>query len=248
MLVAKRTCTNPSQVLNLTNWKLTLPTGAPGNPAEVAQPQLAGYPNSPNFFANSNCSGVGFVAPVNGVTTSGSKYPRSELREMVNNGHDNANWSSTVGTHRITVTEAFARLPAVKPQVVGLQIHDALDDISTFRLEGTKLWITNGDNSNFFLANGNYTLGTRFSAGYVVSGGQVKAYYNGRNVVTFPATFTGGYFKAGAYTQANCVNSVPCDGSNYGGTFLYALSVFHLNTTMPQIRMPTPPTAPKPPA
>jgi hypothetical protein len=177
---------------------------------------------------------VTFTAPVNGTTTSGSKYPRSELREMTNNGQTNASWSATIGTHTFSVTEAFAHLPATKTQVVGAQIHDATDDISTFRLEGTKLWVTNGDNSNYYLVTSSYKLGTQFTAGYQVSGGVVRAYYNGRNVVSFPATFAGAYFKAGAYTQANCTNSTPCANSNYGSTNIYSLTVTHNVTVLQQ--------------
>jgi hypothetical protein len=224
---AMAACPTPSQLLRLTNWKITLPTGPPGSPSEVKQPQLATFSQVPYFHTNSNCVGVNFSAPVNGTTTSGSTYPRSELREMINNGSANASWTSTAGTHRITTTMAFTKLPNTKPQVVGMQIHNGIDDISTFRLSGTKLYITNGDNSSFFLANANYKLGTKFTAGYTVAGGQVKAYYNGVNVVSFPATFTGGFFKTGAYTQANCTNSTPCDATNSGATQIFSISVVH---------------------
>jgi hypothetical protein len=35
------------------------------------------------------------------------------------------------------------------------------------------------------------------------------------------------YFKASAYTQANCSNSSPCDDSNYGQTTIHSVSVTH---------------------
>ncbi|MFL6150590.1 MAG: hypothetical protein ACJ72I_24405 [Pseudonocardiaceae bacterium] len=44
------------------------------------------------------------------------------------------------------MVEAFTHLPVGKPQLVGAQIHDATHDISVFRLEGTDLYITNGNN------------------------------------------------------------------------------------------------------
>src|SRR5690242_20198680 len=37
----------PAQVLNLTNWKITLPIGSSGNPTEIKQPQLATYQIDP---------------------------------------------------------------------------------------------------------------------------------------------------------------------------------------------------------
>jgi hypothetical protein len=129
------------------------------------------------------------------------------------------------------VTEAFVRLPSGKPELVGAQIHDADDDISVFRLEGTKLWITDGDNPHSKLVTDHYALGTRFDAGYEVSGGEIRAYYNGVLQTTLKHRFRGAYFKAGAYTQANCTNSAPCSADNYGETMIYGLSVFHQVTT-----------------
>ena len=69
----------PSQVFNLTNWKLTLPIGLLKSPAEIKQPELGTYKIDPWFIVAPD-GGVRFRAPVNGVTTGGSNYPRSELR------------------------------------------------------------------------------------------------------------------------------------------------------------------------
>ena len=88
--------TYPAQVLNLINWKETLPIGPVESPTEIKQPQLATYKIEPWFVTttDNNGSGVRFRAPVNGVSTGGSHYIRSELREMKNNGTANADWSS----------------------------------------------------------------------------------------------------------------------------------------------------------
>ncbi len=115
----------PAEVLNLTNWKETLPTGSAGSPTEIKQPQLASYSSDPYFVVNATGDGVRFRAPVNGVTTSGSSYPRSELREM--NGGDDASWSTTSGTHTMTIDEAITATPSEKPYVVAGQIHDSSD-------------------------------------------------------------------------------------------------------------------------
>jgi hypothetical protein len=66
-----------------------------------------------------------------------------------------------------------------------------------------------------------------FEAKFVVSGNQIKAYYNGNLVTTISKCFSRAYFKAGAYTQANCTNSSPCSSSNYGEVIIYSLSVSH---------------------
>ncbi len=237
-VVLTASCSYAAQVLNLTNWKLQLPTAKPdGSPGvqEIKQPQLKTYRNPPYFFAQSNCDGVGFMAPVNGATTTGSSYPRSELREMTNNGQDQMAFSSTVGTHKFNVLLAFNTLPKVKPHLVGVQVHGGTFDASAFRLEGKNLWITNGDNAHWYLVTNNYSLNTRFLAGYEVGGGQIKAFVNGRQVTSFPSTFTTGYFKTGAYTQANCTNSTPCNSTNFGKTFVYAMSATHQVTAMQRL-------------
>lgn len=220
------TCTYPAQAINLSNWKLTLPVGAVGSPTEVKQPQLAAYAISPWFTVVPPCAAAQFLAPVNGVTTAGSTYPRSELREMNSDG-TNASWSSTSGTHTLTILQSINRLPAVKPDVVAGQIHDSFDDVSTFRLRGTNLYITDGDLSRHKLVTSTYALGTRFEAKFVVTAGKVEAYYNGVLQTTISKSFTGAYFKAGAYTQANCATSAPCDSTNFGQVVIYSLAVTH---------------------
>jgi hypothetical protein len=219
-------CRYPSQILDLKRWKLTLPTGSEGSPKEITQPALDTFTSAPWFEPTSDCGAVAFRSAVDGVTTKGSSYPRSELREMADSG-SNAAWSSGSGTHTMTVTEAFTRLPEGKPQLVGAQIHDDSDDVSVFRLEGSNLYITDGDNPHYKLVTSDYALGTRFQASYVVSGGTVEAYYNGELQATLSKSVSNAYFKAGAYTQANCEKVSPCGSDNYGETMIYDLQVSH---------------------
>ena len=138
---AQAACSYPSQVLNLANWKETLPTGSSGSPTEIIQASLASYSNDPYFHVNSTCNGVVFRAPVNGVTTSGSGYPRSELREMANNGQDKASWSTTSGTNTLFIDQAITAVPKTKKHVVAGQIHDTKDDVIVIRLEYPKLFV-----------------------------------------------------------------------------------------------------------
>jgi hypothetical protein len=99
-----------------------------------------------------------------------------------------------------------------------------------FRLEGTKLYVTKGDDTHYQLITGDYQLGTVFEAKFVVSGGTVKAYYNGALQATITQKFSGAYFKAGAYTQANCEKSSPCSDDNYGEVVIHGLTVTHENS------------------
>ena len=82
----------PAGIINLTNWKLTLPTGD-DEPVEVTQPELTQFRDPRYFHVDPVGDGVVFRAPVGGATTGNSEYPRSELREMTASGKKQASWS-----------------------------------------------------------------------------------------------------------------------------------------------------------
>jgi hypothetical protein len=218
----------PAQILNLTNWKVTLPIGEEEHPTEIKQPQLNTYTNNPHFMVNSAKNGVQFRAHAGGVTTSGSNYPRSELREMTNNGTSNASWSTTSGTHTMFIRQAITNLPAVKPHVVAGQIHDGSDDVIVIRLEGKKLFIDVGGSDGPTL-DSNYTLGKIFTVKFEASGGKIRIYYNGNNSPTYTMSksTSGCYFKAGAYTQSSCktISGESCNA--YGEVVIYDLQITH---------------------
>jgi hypothetical protein len=215
----------PAKVLDLTNWKITLPIGTAESPTEIVQSPLATYKLDPWFVVAGG--GVRFRAPVNAPTTSGSNYPRSELREMSNNGKDKASWGSNDGkTHTMTIEEAVTHLPFKKNQVVAGQIHDDSDDIMVIRLEGSNLYV-NVDGKNIYTLTSSYTLGTRFSIKFEASGGKTNVYYNGNLVYTLDKNYDNAYFKAGVYTQSNCSKEDVCSSDNYGEVTIYSLSVLH---------------------
>jgi hypothetical protein len=223
----------PANILDLTNWKENLPIDANGTQTgtseEIDQPQLATYSIYPYFRDDTDYTGVIFNANCGGATTSGSGYPRSELREMTNNGSALASWSSSVGTSTMEIDQVVTHLPVVKPQIVVGQIHGPSDDIITFRLEGTHLYMDhNGVAGNNL--DSNYVLGTRFKAKFVVANNQVQSYYNGVLKETYPISFTGAYFKAGAYVQSSCKGSKEVTGEScdaYGEVIIYNVTVTH---------------------
>lgn len=221
------TAAYPGQIINLNNWKLTLPTGGSKDPTEIKQPSLATYKNDPYFLVSGD-NGVRFRAPVTGVTTSGSSYPRSELREMVNNGKDKASWSSTSGKHTMYLEQAVTHLPKAKPHIVVGQVHDSSDDVIVIRLEGKKLQI-DVDGADGPVLDSNYTLGKKFAVKFEVQGGQTKIYYNNSNTpaYTLSRSYSGAYFKAGAYTQSNCSRETDCSANNYGEAIIYKAVVTH---------------------
>ena len=219
---------SPTPIPSLAGWKLTLPTGPRESPAEVLTAGLlAGFEQRPHFWRRPD-GALLFRAPVNGVTTSGSDNPRSELREM--SGTQKARWSTSLGKHTMRQIMSFDRLPDGNDGcgLVGGQIHDARNDVSVFRLEGRRLWVTKG-NSKHTLVTEAYELGTRIETKFVCSGGLISAFVNGRLVVTLDAQVSGCYFKAGAYTQINAgLGKHPRDASNYGQVTIYELYVSHV--------------------
>jgi hypothetical protein len=212
----------PGGIINLTNWKLTLPTG--GDEAEdVTQPKLNRF-RDPRFFHTTPVGdGVVFRAPVGGATTGNSEYPRSELREMTAGGKKEASWSGKSGTHVMTITEAITAVPQGKPEVVAGQIHDDEDDVVMVRLNGTKLFVE-ADGKQVGVLDPAYQLGTRFTVQIVATPGLIRVTYNGIKTVGLKRDGSHYYFKAGCYTQANDDNS---DNGSYGEVVINALTVQH---------------------
>ncbi|QRM28673.1 polysaccharide lyase family 7 protein [Microvirga sp. VF16] len=245
----------PSGNFDLSNWKITLPVdsngGFSGNAMEVKN--LSGYQHSKYFYTAAD-GAMTFVAPVEGATTSGSSYARSELREM--NGTANAAWDLKTGGFMSATLEVDAapnRDGAGGRIIVG-QIHGQDDELVRLYWENGKLYFANdqaGSNNSetkFYFVNASgqqpdVSLDERFSYTINAKGdnlevtvfadGQIYKSVSKINSVWQSDTF---YFKAGAYLGANESN-----GSGYGQTSFYALSFNHNGTvTTPTQPTPTP--------
>ena len=212
----------PSEVLTLQRFKLTLPIGEPLKPREIKQPALASYQDAEFFFLDSTKTGVVFTAPCGGVTTQGSNYPRSELREMTAD-YQRAAWSADDGRHVMTLRQAVTHLPAVRPQVIAGQIHDTASDMMAIRLDGKKLFIDHAGGPHGPTLTDDYHLGDVFTVEIVVENGHVKTSYNGRLVDDYPTQATGCYFKAGCYTQSNVSRGDQPDA--YAQVVIYDLAI-----------------------
>lgn len=221
----------PSEILDLNNWKLNVPEGIriPGRSDEYRQPELKNYQNEHWFHASSSGDAVVFSAPAGGTTTVGSGYPRSELREMTDNGRKNASWSSSDGTHTLFIEQSITHLPLKKPHIVVGQIHDDKDDVIVFRLEKNKLFVKMDDEKGPVLDE-DYKLGTRFTVMFKVNHDQTECYYNGKLKFTYPKAFSNSYFKAGAYVQSSCQGKRKVEGEScdaYGAVEIYKVWVKH---------------------
>ncbi len=82
---------NPSQVLDLSCWKVTLPVSLDNGkrPTEFSEKEVAnGAMHADYFYVNDAKDGVVFRSPIQGIRTSkNTKYVRSELREMMRCGN-----------------------------------------------------------------------------------------------------------------------------------------------------------------
>ncbi|WP_051435110.1 polysaccharide lyase family 7 protein [Microvirga flocculans] len=234
----------------MSNWKITLPVdangGFSGNALEVKN--LAGYQH-PLYFYTAADGAMTFVAPVEGATTSGSSYARSELREM--NGTATAAWDLKTGGFMSATLEVDAAplRDGVGGRIVVGQIHGEDDELVRLYWENGKLYFANdqaGSNNSetkFYFVNASgqqpdVSLDERFSYTINAKGdnlevtifadGQIYKSVSKINSVWQSDTF---YFKAGAYLGANESN-----GSGYGQTSFYALSFNHNGT----VTTPTP--------
>jgi hypothetical protein len=207
----------PAQVLNLLNFKITMPTGVRDHPLEVKQPGLNTYDHSLYFYVKNRR--VIFRTPVKGVTTENSDYPRTELREMKNSGKDNARWSNSSGIHTMSGTLAITHLPAKKRQGVVAQIHDPDDDVVMIRatqISSTHakievLWSKGKDQGTVNQTiDSAYPMGKDFSYTIIASKSGIVVNYLKPGLSEWvqkknPKTIIKSdlYFKAGMYCQSN---------------------------------------------
>lgn len=133
-----------SDRFDLANWKLTLPVdarnGIQGIAAEIKK--LVGYENS--HFYDAADGAMVFKADVRGATTSGSKYARTELREM--NGSDRAAWTLSEGgtmTATLKVDAVPVRSDGSDGRVVVGQIHGQDDELVRLYWQGGSVHFVN---------------------------------------------------------------------------------------------------------
>ena len=205
----------PSQVLGLATWKLNLPTSN----QQVTQPALAGFSDD----AFRVVEAVQFTVTCGDEPQPGSKFPRSELREMNTDG-SNASWSTTSGVHRLDLTQRITHLPAVQPKLVCGQIHSVTEYLILVVLDGQQLFVKYKDAVAGVLDE-KYQLGTYFDMTIQAEQGYVDVFYNGAHLVHQAMTEIECYFKAGCYLQSNTsTGDLP---TAYGQVEITSLTVSH---------------------
>jgi Alginate lyase len=212
----------PGELIDTHDWYLTLPTGKQGRPDIVDGAQLASY-HSRFFDLNDTRTGIVFTANAGGVTTSGSHYPRSELREM--DGEKMANWSAASGTHTMELVEAITKTTDVKKDVIAGQIHDDKDDVMQIHLSDRRLAVKYADGKKDVVLDDDYRIGTTFSVKIEATKGHIRVWYDGAMKADLPITATNSYFKAGAYVNSN--TSKGEKASAEGQVVVYRATVNH---------------------
>jgi len=221
----------PGELFDLTHFVLQLPTcTAPkcsNSIDQISQPELKSY-TSAYFFTDPDTNAMTFWCPIDGKHTSGSNYPRSELRENQNlswNNDGKGDWTF-IGYHQLNVTLKVLEEPTTKTITIG-QAHGAAigstsisgscSIISEFEWDNGKLvnhmrGAQSGDTCSSVsqTLGGTYTVGESFSYSIVVNnkdvsiwttkGGWSKPYTYSWWNTSGPNTYWL-YFKAGDYVQ-----------------------------------------------
>lgn len=195
-------------------WKITLPVDGA---REVLNPEFLTYQDE--WFWMDAEGHLHFRVRADGDTTSGSSYPRTELREMkLPNGLEKAAWSTAVGKHTLTMRARVRKIPPVKPEMSVAQIHTGSDDLfqALFRLgKGLVMrWRGTTDSKPLLASLGiDEWFNLKCFVESVNGIPRVKTYANKLPTMDFtgavkihdkaPGKIAGCYWKAGNYLQTN---------------------------------------------
>jgi hypothetical protein len=229
----------PGGNFDLSHWKLTLPDASA---SDISAAQLtSGYTNSSFFYTGPDGAMV-FWCPVNGGVTSGSTYPRSELRELITPPLENVDWTG-YGTHILTAQCKVTQVPSTQKVIIG-QVHSFTGKaVPLVKLQyfGGKIQavvaLSPTVNTNTVLDLGSVALGDLIAYQLQMVDGVVSVTANGNtqslDLFALDAAWTNQtfYFKAGSYCQ-----------DNVGDATEGALVAFYQLGAQHQIHVVTPPS------
>lgn len=115
--------------IDLSHWKVTLPIG---NPTEVEPPEILNYANIEilkEFMYNDSTDGSLVFYTYPGASTRNSSYSRTELREQMEPGSNNINWTFAQGGRMkgtLSVPEISTDAEGKPHRVIIMQIHGRL--------------------------------------------------------------------------------------------------------------------------
>ena len=120
--------------VDLSHWKVTIPEGkGKGGAISVEPPEILDYANNevlkPYMYNDSTSGALVFYARPTDATTANTKYSRSELREQMEPGNNNVNWTFAEGGYlkaRMAMDEVSRGSDGKYHKVIIAQIHGRL--------------------------------------------------------------------------------------------------------------------------
>lgn len=231
-----------SSKFNINNWKLTLPVdtggGSGGRAAEVTR--LTGFEDVRHFHLGPDGSMI-LTALVDGATTSGTKYARSELREMSNGSE--AAWNPAQGgvmTATLSVNELPVLTSGAAGKIIIGQVHGEDEELVRLYYDDGHLYFVNdqagakNSEMHFEFANAkgaapSVELGEKFSYKIEVTSKLVTVTILADGETYVASTAVNAvwkddklYFKAGVYMGVN-----KDTGSGNGEVAFYGLDFGH---------------------
>jgi hypothetical protein len=201
----------PLDVLTSKAWKLTTSLESPTSPGkvwEIFRPELDTYAHPSHWRLNEAGTAIAITCPYDGYTTKRSSNVRWELRQMLADGSDEVEWSTTDGKkHRLVVDTQIDEFGG--NHIVFAQFHGGDDDLTVGRAEPNAdgrtftIWITHGDTTHGYKAAAAMPLGQRFRWEMEADGaGKIHYWLDGTKIPhTYSASDSSVYGKAGLYLQ-----------------------------------------------
>jgi len=119
--------------IDLSHWKVTTPAGNGKKPQEVSPPEILDYATNkdllPYMYNDSVRGAIVFHAYPSNATTANTKYSRSELREQMEPGNNNVNWTFKQGgimKGKLAMDEVSRDKNGKYHKVIIMQIHGRL--------------------------------------------------------------------------------------------------------------------------
>lgn len=241
----------PAQILNIgttsgtqkrNNFKLQYANDPPSSVVvEKTQAELAaGFDLAPYFTTVTTPYGfeaAQFDVRVDAATTSGTSNPRSELREMENDGVTERGFDSSVGTHWLWLRGRTTLLPTEKKTLVLAQLHSGSGGAGDLLVVTTQLSSgvlkmlcrVNGTSSGQPNLANPYVLGDPYEILLKGVNGVWDVYYNDlvTPVISGAAIVhsTTAYFKAGGYLNVN--EADVADDTERGRCEVFWLQTWH---------------------
>lgn len=120
--------------IDLSHWKVTLPVAnEKGKPVEISPPEILNFAKmdvaKPYMYIDSTKGGIVFHAMPTESTTKNTKYTRSELREQMEPGNNNKNWTFADGAYmsgKLAMDETTRDDDGKYHRTIIMQIHGRL--------------------------------------------------------------------------------------------------------------------------